>query len=161
MKKLGLFLMLAAVVSLSSCDKEEETMFVDGDYKAETAEYSHGWITFLEVTISGDVLTVVNWDARQEDGSLKSNATAETYPMDPHPTVWISQLEAKIKATDITTFDLHSVIDGIDAAVADETENVDGVTGATHASHSGYELLDLILEAAKDGDTTTQILSAK
>ncbi|MDX2431815.1 MAG: hypothetical protein QNK35_12840, partial [Bacteroides sp.] len=95
MKKIGLLFMMTAFIGLASCDKDEETIYQDGSYKAETEEYSFGWKTFMEVTISGDVQTVVVFDAMMEDGSLKSETTAETYPMDPHPTVWIPELEAQ------------------------------------------------------------------
>ena len=142
MKKTGIILLMAAAIGLISCEKE--TMFEDGTYKAEEADYDHGWISFMEATISGDELTAVNWDARNADGDLKSETTADTYPMDPHPTVWIPQLIAQYMAVDITNY-----------------EGVDGITGATGSSTVADELFQLILDAAKEGDTSTQILSAE
>ena len=142
MKKTGIIFLVAVAIGLISC--EEDTMFENGTYKAEEADYSHGWISFMEATISGDDLTAVNWDARNADGDLKSETTAESYPMDPHPTVWIPQLEAQYMAVDITNY-----------------EGVDGITGATGASTSADELFQLILDAAKEGDTSTQILTVE
>lgn len=139
MKKIALFLMAAAMIGLVSC--EEDTTYTDGSYKAETEDFSHGWKTFMEASISGDVLTVVNFDAADSTGNLKSETTPETYPMDPHPTVWIPELEAQYMATDILNY-----------------EGVDGITGATHGSDDAAALFQLILDAALEGDNTTQIL---
>lgn len=139
MKKIGFFLMVAAFVGLVSC--EEDATYENGSYKAETEDYSHGWKTFMEASINGDELTVVNFDAADSTGNLKSETTAETYPMNPHPTVWIPELEAQYMAVDILNY-----------------EAVDGITGATSASVSAAALFELILDAAKDGDSSTQIL---
>ncbi|MDX2431020.1 MAG: hypothetical protein QNK35_08805, partial [Bacteroides sp.] len=87
---------------------------------------------------------VVVFDAMMEDGSLKSETTAETYPMDPHPTVWIPELEAQYMAVDILNY-----------------QTVDGITGATHGSDDAEALFQLMLDAAKEGDTSTQILPAE
>lgn len=141
MKRVGLLVMMAALIGLASCEKEEDLMYKNGTYKAETEEYSYGWKTFMEVTISDDVQTVVVFDAMTEDGSLKSETTSETYPMDPHPTVWIPELEAQYMAIDIKNY-----------------STVDGITGATHASDDAEALFALMLDAAKEGDTSVQIL---
>ncbi len=141
MKKIGLFVAMVAIIGLASCKKEEAKIYQNGTYKAETAEYSHGWITFMEVSITDDKQTTVTFDARMEDGSLKSETTAETYPMDPHPTVWIPELEAQYMAVNIVSF-----------------SSVDGITGATHGSDDADELFQLMLAAAKAGDFTVQIL---
>jgi major membrane immunogen (membrane-anchored lipoprotein) len=141
MKKIGLLFLMAAFIGMVSCEKKEDLTYKNGTYKAETAEYSHGWITFMEVTISDDKQTAVTFDARMEDGSLKSETTAETYPMDPHPTVWIPELEAQYMAVDILNYSA-----------------VDGITGATHGSDDSMALFQLMLDAAKEGDTSLQIL---
>lgn len=145
MKKIGLFIAMAAIIGLTSCKEEEAAaVYQDGTYKAETAEYSHNWKNFMEMTISGDKQTVVMFDARMEDGSLKSETTEETYPMVPHPTVWIPELEAQYMAVDIHNY-----------------STVDGITGATGASSDAEALFQLMLDAAKEGDTTVQILEAE
>jgi len=143
MKKLALLATAALMVTLVSCDKEKETVYKDGTYRAETDGFSHGWKTFMEVTIADDVLTSVNFDAVSEaDNTLfKSETTAETYPMDPHPTVWIPQIEAQFMAVDILNY-----------------AGIDGVSGATHSSDDADALFELILAAAKTGDTSTQLL---
>lgn len=146
MKKIALLFTAALMMVLVSCDKEEETTYVDGTYKAEAAEFSHGWKNFMEVTIADDAQTSVNFDAfsEEDENLLKSETTAEQYPMDPHPSVWIPQLEAQLMAVDILDY-----------------EGIDGISGATSASDDANALFDLILDAAKTGDTSTQILSGK
>jgi len=143
MKKLGIFLMLAAMVSLASCDNEDETMYENGSYKAELAEFSHGWKEFMEVTIKGDEVTAVNFDASsEEDGSLKSSLTEYPMPDPPGlPSTWYPQLEAQFMDADITDY-----------------TPVDGISGATGTSENAMALFELILDAAKEGDTSTQIL---
>jgi len=146
MRKIALLFTAALMTVLVSCDKEEEYTYQDGTYRAETAEFSHGWKTFMEVTIADDAQTSVNLDAVNEEDSnlLKSETTVEQYPMDPHPSVWIPQLEAQFMAVDILNY-----------------EGVDGITGATGTSGEAHALFELILDAAKTGDTSTQILSGK
>ena len=146
MKKIAILISAAMMIALVACEKEEESTYEDGTYRAETAEFSHGWKNFLEVTIADDEQTSVNFDAvnEEDDTFFKSEATAEQYPMDPHPSVWIPQIEAQLMAVDITSY-----------------EGIDGISGATSASNDAEALFDLILEAAKTGDTSTQILPAE
>ena len=61
--------------------------------------------------------------------------------MDPHPSVWMPELEAQYMAVDIKSY-----------------STVDGITGATHSSHDAEALFALLLDAAKEGDTSVQIL---
>jgi len=146
MKKIALLFTAALMTVLVSCDKEEEATYQDGTYRAEAAEFSHGWKNFMEVTIADDVQTSVNFDAfsEEDENLLKSQTTTEQYPMDPHPSVWIPQLEAQLMAVNILSY-----------------EGIDGVSGATSASDDANALFDLILDAARTGDTSTQILSGK
>ena len=146
MKKLGLIFGAAALMGLASCDKEEETMYVNGDYKAEVAEFSHGWKEFIEVSISGDMVSSVNYDAIDPSGdTLKSSLTFYPMPDPPGlPSAWYPLLEAQYKSADIVNYD---------------AADIDGITGATHTSETASMLFDLILEAAKEGDTSTQVLT--
>ena len=61
--------------------------------------------------------------------------------MTPHPRVWCPELETQLMAVDIINF-----------------VEVDGVSGATGGSSDSNALFALILEAAKTGDTSTQVL---
>ena len=140
---LGILLVLTFVVSACKKD-EEENEYVNGNYRAETAEFSFGWKAFLEATIQDDEAVSVTFDYLDEDGNLKSATTDQEYPMDPHPREWLPELESQLLALDITN-----------------VSEIDGVTGATGGSGDAYDLFLLILEAAENGDMTTQVLSAK
>lgn len=132
---LGLFLITACG------DDEENNTFENGDYEAQEAEFGHGWKGFLKITISDDELTAVDFDYFDESGNLKSETTTENYPMDPHPTVWLPEYEAKLMAVDIVDFSA-----------------VDGVTGATSSGNAVNKLMEAVLNAAKEGDNSIQVV---
>jgi len=142
MKKIALFLMVAAMIGLVSC--KEETTYTDGSYRAEAAEPHYGWTAFMEATISGDELTVVTFDYFDAEGNLKTGTTQEDYNMTPHPSVWCPEIEGQLMAVDILSY-----------------AGIDGVSGATGGSNDADALFGLILDAALEGDETTQILSAE
>jgi major membrane immunogen (membrane-anchored lipoprotein) len=142
MKNIGLILVAIFALAITACEKEDEYVYEDGTYYAEMAEYSHGWKAFLEVTIQDDNITSADFDNMDADGNLKSETTVESYPMDPHPTIWIPDYEARIVAADLSDFD-----------------EIDVYTGATGAYNQVNALMDAILSAAKDGDTSDQIVT--
>lgn len=144
MKKIAFLMAMAMFIVLSSCKKEEEYVYVNGAYSAEAADYHYGWKAFMEVEIDNDAQASVTFDYKDEDGNLKTETTDEEYNMTPHPRVWCPELETQLMAVDIVNF----------------TE-VDGVSGATSGSTEANELFELILEAAKTGDVTTQVLPAE
>ena len=90
MKKL-LTLALAAVLALSLVACGGSGSIKDGTYTAQYKEPSHDWTEYLSVTYKDGVITDVDFDAKDANGNLKSEATAETYPMDPLPSEWIPQ----------------------------------------------------------------------
>lgn len=95
MKKL-LTLALAAVLALSLVACGGSGSIKDGTYTAQYKEPSHDWTEYLSVTYKDGVITDVDFDAKDANGNLKSEATAETYPMDPLPSEWIPQLEENV-----------------------------------------------------------------
>jgi major membrane immunogen (membrane-anchored lipoprotein) len=144
MKKIGLTLFAVLAIAFTSCEKEEEYKFEDGTYRAEEAEFHYGWKAFLVAEIKKDKLVSVDFDYLNADGDLKSETTPESYPMVPHPTIWLPQYEAELLATDITKF-----------------SEVDVITGATGAWGNCNTLMEVVLEAAKTGDTATKIVTAE
>lgn len=142
MKKIGLILVAVFAVVITSCEKDDENIYKDGTYYAEQAEFSHGYKAFVEAEIKDDKLVSVDFDYFDEEGGLKSETTAETYPMDPHPTAWLPQYESAMMDVDITNF-----------------AEIDAISGATHAGHNLNVLMQDVLDAAKDGDTSEQIVT--
>lgn len=148
MKKFSFLLSFVLVFGLVACDKDDdndvtdENTYKDGTYKSELNDYSHSWKEFMEVTIENENIIAVDIDAMHEDdGRLKSNET--NYPMpDPPglPSTWLPLLEAQYMAVDLSSY-----------------SSVDGITGATGTSTNAEGMFQLILDAAKEGDTSTQI----
>lgn len=143
MKKLGIFIALAVLIGLVACEDDDEMIYTNGTYKAELSDFSHGWKEFMEVTIKDDDATVVNYDAIDTTGLvLKSSLTVYPMPDPPGlPSKWYPLLEAQFEAANIKDY-----------------EEVDGITGATGTSTNAKAMFKLILDAAKDGDTSTQLL---
>ena len=144
MKKIGIIMTLALFMGFYSCDKEDEYVYVDGTYLAEEIDFHYGWKGYLEIEIKNDDLVAVDFDYLDADGNLKSQTTAETYPMDPHPTVWLPVYNTSLMAVDLLNF-----------------VDVDVYTGATGSWGNANDLMALLIEAAKTGDTSTQILPAE
>lgn len=132
MKKL-LTLALAAVLALSLVACGGSGSIKDGTYTAQYKEPANDWTEYLSVTYKDGVITDVDYDAKDANGNLKSEATAETYPMDPLPSEWIPQLEENIKA----------------AGTADKIE---AVAGATSSSESVKVLMAAVEKQAKAGN---------
>ncbi|MEG2770503.1 MAG: hypothetical protein RR902_06750 [Oscillospiraceae bacterium] len=141
MKKIfAMVLVLTLAISMVACGGSK---LKDGTYKAETsdaaAEASHGWKDTLTVTVASGKVSDVDFESFDADGNKKSETTAETYPMDPHPTTWMPTIEANIKA----------------AASPDEFVPV---AGATNSSDTAKKLYAAILTAAADGKTDTIVV---
>lgn len=143
MKKILVILVGMAIIFGCSKD-EDENIYTNGTYNAEEAEFHYGWKGFMTIQITNDMLVSVDFDYLNEEGTKKSETTVETYPMDPHPTVWVPTLEGQLLSADILNF-----------------SDVDGVTGATSSSGVANIMIKLLLDAAKTGDTSKQIIAAE
>ena len=132
-KTMALILACVLALALVACGGSS---YKDGTYTAQASAANHGWTDTLSVTYKDGKVTAATYDAFADDGSLKSETTAETYPMDPHPTVWIPQLNENILA-------------------AGKSDSVEAVAGATNSSNSAKLLMAAIEKAAQKGDTNT------
>ncbi len=132
--------MAAAMIGLVSC--KEDTTYVDGSYKSEEAVFDYGWKYFMEVSIADDEITVVTFDAYNEEDNTLMKSEDPDYQMPIiQPSEWVPMIETQYMAVDLKSYSA-----------------VDGVTGATIGSEAAEALFELILDAALDGDKTTQIL---
>ena len=87
----------------------------------------------------------VNFDYADSTGNLKSETTAEDYPMTPHPSEWLPTCEDQLMT----------------AKISPDFVEIDGVSGATGGKTSANLLMETILTAAKTGDTSTQVVVAE
>ena len=144
MKKVfAVALSLALALSLVACGGTSKIK--DGTYKAEMSdavvEASYGWRDTLTVTYKDGKVADLDFDSFDADGNRKSEATAETYPMDPAPSAWMPQLEENLKATT-------------------DPDKVAAVAGATNSSNNAKLLYKAVVEKANAGDTTTAVVDA-
>ena len=107
--------------------------FQDGTYRAELtdeeAQAGHGWRDTLEVTYQDGKVVKAVFDSVNANGELKSQSTAESYQMEPHPTEWIPQLSENILS-------------------AGNSADIELIAGATSSSNSAVKLMALIEKMA-------------
>ena len=119
-------------------------LYQDGTYEVEMPEYDNGWKDFVRLTIIGGEVESIQYDARDEDGQLKSadekyerdmisgnaaNGLPETYPAD-----YIQKL--------------------VDSYMqSGSAEEIDSVAGATISTHRFQKLLRHALKSARQGRT--------
>ncbi|MBQ8535977.1 MAG: FMN-binding protein [Clostridia bacterium] len=116
---------------------------MDGEYVAEMSETyaqktGQGWQEYVKLTVSDGQIIDMEYDALK-DGQRKSETTQEEYPMTPHPSQWIPQLNENLQA-------------------ADNPDEVDAVAGATQSSQAIKKLYKAALEAARMGDEQAAIV---
>jgi major membrane immunogen (membrane-anchored lipoprotein) len=143
MKKL--FVLLFTITILFACKKEDKDfVYTNGTYKAIEAEYSYGWKAIMQIEIDKDKLASIEFDYQDGNGNKKSETTATEYPMDPHPSTWLPQYETSLQNTDICNY-----------------SDIDAVSGATNSCALANKMMKALLEAAKTGDTSEQVISAE
>lgn len=116
---------------------------MDGEYVAETsetytAETGHGWREYVKITVSDGQIVDMEYDALKDE-KKKSETTQDEYPMTPHPSQWIPQLNENLQA-------------------ADNPDEVDAVAGATQSSQMIKKLYAAALKAAQMGDEQAAIV---
>ncbi len=133
---------LIVAISLVGCSAG----YKDGTYKAEAAEYSHGWKDYVIVSVSGGKVSIQEFDSLNEAGEKKSvdpdyRASMEpvsgTYPEKFFPDI-VAEFEAK-----------------------GSVDKMDNITGATGSTDSFKALVTAALENAKKGDTATAVVAAE
>lgn len=138
----NLILLTLLITTFFACTKDENFTFEDGTYKVSEAEFSYGWKAYLQVSISEDKLTMVDFDALDEDGNKKSETTEDEYPMTPHPSVWLPQYQLSLMDADILNFSA-----------------IDAISGATNSNNITTIMMKVLLEAAKTGNTEEIIIA--
>lgn len=148
MKKITALLMAIMMVTVvfAGCSSSGEK-YVDGTYRAEDAEFSHGYKEFVEITVASGKINKVVMDAIGEDGTtLKSTdqeykAGYEGTGNDTYPEVFYPSLASQLEKTQ-------------------NLDKVEAVAGATGSSESFKRLAAAALENAKSGNTETAVVAA-
>ncbi len=119
--------------------------YKDGTYKAEAADFEHGWKDYVVVEIADGKAAIKEFDSLNEAGDKKSQNAEYRDAMEPvtgtYPEKYIPEILASFEAKG-------------------STEKMDNITGATNSTNSFKALVNAALESAKKGDTATAIVSA-
>lgn len=135
MKKfVALLLAVLLMFTFAACGESSNGKIPDGTYTARASEATYGWTDVLTVTYKDGAIVSATFDSEDENGNLKSKASADEYPMDPLPSVWMPQLSENI-------------------VKAGTSADVDAVAGATMGSNNAKALLAAIEKGAKDSST--------
>ncbi len=140
MKKIMMLAVIGMMFAmLTGCTNSSEETYADGTYTAKMSSDSYGWTVTLEVTYEDGVVTSAVFESLNTDGSKKSEASADEYPMDPLPSDWIPELSTNILA-------------------AGNATDIDAVTGATLATNNAIAMMGKIEEAALAGEANDVII---
>ncbi len=119
--------------------------YKDGTYKAEAADFEHGWKDYVVVEVTEGKAAIKEFDSLNEAGDKKSQNAEYRDAMEPvsgtYPEKYIPEI--------IASFETKG-----------STEKMDNITGATNSTNSFKALVNAALENAKKGDTATAVVSA-
>ncbi|SDN37641.1 Major membrane immunogen, membrane-anchored lipoprotein [Acetanaerobacterium elongatum] len=131
--KILLAVVLLLVVSFTGCTGG----YKDGTYKAEAAEYEHGWKDYLVIGVADGKVTVKEFDALNEAGDKKSQDADYRAAMEPVSGTYPEKYIADI----ISEFQKKGSADKMDT-----------ITGATKSTNSFKALLNEALAKAQKGE---------
>ncbi|MTI65796.1 MAG: FMN-binding protein [Firmicutes bacterium] len=161
MKKIKILSILLVLVMsvglLGACGTSEEPAsneganeksaanYEDGSYKAVYDRFdSHGWKSFVNITVKDGKISDVEFDYKNREGKLKTKNEGYKNAMEgksgTYPEKYTKELEEQLVASQ-------------------SVEDVDVVTGATHSSHNFKVLANKALEHAKKGDTSDAVIN--
>ncbi|MFI3283784.1 MAG: hypothetical protein R3Y57_01740 [Erysipelotrichaceae bacterium] len=139
MKKIMMLAVIGIMFAMTGCTNSSEETYADGIYTAKMSSDSYGWTDTLEVTYEEGVVTSAVFESLNTEGSKKSEASADEYPMDPLPSDWIPELSTNILA-------------------AGNATDIDAVTGATLGTNNAIAMMEKIEEAALAGEASDVII---
>lgn len=142
MKKVSLVLVAILVVSMifAGCSAG----YKDGTYKAEGAEYSHGWKDYVIVSVTDGKVSIQEFDSLNEAGEKKSLDPTYRDSMEPISGTYPEKFFPDI----VAEFNAKGSVD-----------KMDNITGATNSTDAFKALVTAALNNAKKGDATTAVVS--
>ena len=146
MHRLGPVLLALALGAgmLAGCGGPKKKAFLDGEYRAEFADFdSYGYKDFVELTVKDGLVTEVYYNGINADGHLKTEDLKYESDMQSLQDTWPVKY-----STDLENQYLES--QGI--------EGVDALAGATYSSDAFRTLMTGLEEQMAAGDTATLVL---
>ena len=120
--------------------------YKDGTYKAEAAEYNHGWKDYVVVEVVSGKATIKDFDSLNEAGGKKTQDTEYRAAMEPvsgtYPVKFFPEIIAEYTAKG-------------------SVDKMDSIAGATNSTDSFKTLVAAALANAKKGDATAAVVSTE
>lgn len=135
------------VIQKAIAPEAENAVLNDGEYTAE-GEMNNGWQSFVTITVDGGKITSVNWDAKNEAGELKSEASENgSYVMTEDGPTWAQQ------SASLSQFVVEQ--QGTSGIVMDENTKTDTVAGVSISVYDFVSLTDACIAQSKSGETVS------
>jgi major membrane immunogen (membrane-anchored lipoprotein) len=131
------------LILLVSCGANDSAL-KDGYYTAEAGEFdAHGWKEYLTICVFGGQITLVEYNAFNASGFIKS---------------WDMDYMRVMNARNGTYPNAYTRSYGRQLLEKQGTEGVDCISGATDSYYSFLQLADAALENARRGDAETRLV---
>ena len=144
MKKRSVIPGLALAVLCLSCAGRDSALR-DGYYTAEAAVFdAHGWKEYVTICVSGGRISLVEYDACNPSGFIKS---------------WDMDYMRQMDALDGTYPNAYTRYYGRQLFEKQGTGGVDGLSGATNSYRAFLQLAEAALENARRGDSETRLVT--
>ncbi len=111
----------------------------------EMSDYEHGWKEFVTICISGSKIVSTEYNARNSSGYIKSWDMAYMKNMYAVKGTYPNQYTRAYAASFLQSQD---------------GEKIDGVSGATHSGGNFAKMTALLMEKAKVGDTSIDVVKS-
>ena len=145
-RNLIIVVLLFVAGMLISCVRNDYAL-KDGYYTAEESEYdSAGWKDYLTVCISGGQIIVVEYNAYNPAGFLKS---------------WDMDYMREMKSEDDTYPNTYSRFYGRQLLELQDAEGIDVLSGATRSYLAFTALSKAVLQSARAGNRSTTLVPPK
>lgn len=142
---LAVCLVIVFLIAMSGCKTQKDGL-VDGNYKVEMSDYSHGWKEFVSIGISNGKIVTVEYNAKNPSGFIKS---------------WDIQYMRNMDSIKGTYPNHYTRAYAASLLKAQNVEGIDAISGATSSGGNFRLMVSLLLEKAKVGDTTLGIVEPK
>jgi len=141
----NIFVLCAVLLALFVSCSPPEDVLRDGYYSVESAEFNeHGWKEYITVCVSGGRIILVEYDAFNRAGFIRS---------------WDMNYKRRMNAGSGTYPSAFARYYGEKFLEKQGTRDIDVLSGATRSYHSFKQLAQAILENARHGDADTMIIT--
>lgn len=125
---------LAGMILLPGCGSDK---MKDGYYKAEMAEFSHGWKEYVCIEVEDDTIVSVEFNAKDSSGFVKALDNEYMHNMGLTDGTYPNQYTRRY---------VQQLIEG------QKDTKVELMTGATDSGDNFAKLVPVVMEQARKGD---------